>query len=263
MYTLTEASNEEVVRMRASDRAYASLLDEIQSGILRPGAVLGEVEQAARLGVSRTPLREALGRLAADGLVAQQSPRVTVVTAIDAGDIREIFEVRRALEESAARLAAERGDAAAFADLARDFARVDLTDASGGDGRDAYYALISRFDLALDAAVANDYLTAALRTVRTHLVRVRRLARDNPARLAASVAEHRLIADAIGARDADLAAHATHVHLHNALTNILDSLDASTGSATTVATATTAVPATTPAAATTHPVAEPVDAQRP
>jgi DNA-binding GntR family transcriptional regulator len=263
MYTLTEASNEEVVRMRASDRAYASLLDEIQSGILRPGAVLGEVEQAARLGVSRTPLREALGRLAADGLVAQQSPRVTVVTAIDAGDIREIFEVRRALEESAARLAAERGDAAAFADLARDFARVDLTDASGGDGRDAYYALISRFDLALDAAVANDYLTAALRTVRTHLVRVRRLARDNPARLAASVAEHRLIASAIAARDADLAAHATHVHLHNALTNILDSLDASTGSATTVATATTVVPATTPAAATTRPVAEPVDAQRP
>lgn len=217
--------------MRASDRAYASLLEEIQSGILRPGAVLGEVEQAARLGVSRTPLREALGRLAADGLVAQQSPRVTVVTAIDAGDIREIFEVRRALEESAARLAAERGDAAAFADLARDFARVDLAGSARGaeDGRDAYYALIARFDLALDAAVANDYLTAALRTVRTHLVRVRRLARDNPARLAASVSEHRLIAAAIAERDADLAAHATHVHLHNALTNILDSLDAPTG----------------------------------
>jgi DNA-binding GntR family transcriptional regulator len=233
MYTLAEVSNEEVMRMRASDRAYATLLDEIQSGILRPGAVLGEVEQAARLGVSRTPLREALGRLAADGLVAQQSPRVTVVTAIDAGDIREIFEVRRALEESAARLAAERGDAAAFADLARDFAEVDLAGADAPaptspatDGTDAYYALIERFDLALDSAVANDYLTAALRTVRTHLVRVRRLARDNPARLAASVAEHRLIAAAIAARDADLAAHATHVHLHNALHSILESLRA-------------------------------------
>ena len=208
--------------MRASDRAYATLLDEIQSGALRPGAVLGEVEQAARLGVSRTPLREALGRLAADGLVAQQSPRVTVVTAIDADDIREIFEVRRALEESAARLAAERGDAAAFDDLARAFERVDLDGA--GDGRDDYYGLIARFDETLDAAVANDYLTAALRTVRTHLVRVRRLARDNPDRLAASVAEHRLIASAIAVRDADLAAHATHVHLHNALTNILQSL---------------------------------------
>jgi DNA-binding GntR family transcriptional regulator len=221
MYTLAEVQDEEVVRMRASDRAYATLLDEIQSGMLRPGAVLGEVEQAARLGVSRTPLREALGRLAADGLVAQQSPRVTVVTAIDAEDIREIFEVRRALEESAARLAAERGDAAAFADLEREFASSDLV---GAEGLDAYYALIARFDRELDGAVSNDYLTAALRTVRTHLVRVRRLARDNPDRLAASVAEHRLIASAIAARDADLAAHATHVHLHNALSNILESL---------------------------------------
>ncbi len=261
MYTLAEVWNEEVMRMRASDRAYATLLDEIQSGVLRPGAVLGEVEQAARLGVSRTPLREALGRLAADGLVAQQSPRVTVVTAIDAGDIREIFEVRRALEESAARLAAERGDAAAFSELAHSFARVDLataeTDAAdaadrsrSADGTDAYYALIERFDLALDAAVANDYLTAALRTVRTHLVRVRRLARDNPARLAASVAEHRLIAAAIGARDADLAAHATHVHLHNALHSILESLRASTGSATGTAPAAAAGAANTPVPAT-------------
>ncbi|MFE7845803.1 GntR family transcriptional regulator [Microbacterium sp. NPDC057407] len=207
--------------MRASDRAYATLLDEIQHGTLPPGAVLAEVEQASRLGVSRTPLREALSRLASDGLVAQQSPRVTVVTPIDADDIREIFEVRRALEESAARLAAERGDAAAFRELAREFA---ATDVEAEDGREAYYALIGRFDRRLDESVANDYLTSALRTVRTHLVRVRRLARDNPDRLAASVAEHRLIASAISARDADLAAHATHVHLHNALTNILESL---------------------------------------
>lgn len=213
--------SEEVADVRASDRAYATLLDEIQDGALPPGTVIGEVEQAARLGVSRTPLREALGRLAADGLVAQQSPRVTVVTPIDADDIREIFEVRRALEESAARLAAERGDAAAFAELEREFATADLV---GSEGLDAYYSLIARFDRALDDAVANDYLTAALRTVRTHLGRVRRLARDNPDRLAASVAEHRLIASAIAARDADLAAHATHVHLHNALSNILESL---------------------------------------
>ncbi|GAA1858988.1 GntR family transcriptional regulator [Microbacterium koreense] len=208
--------------MRASDRAYATLLDEIQSGALAPGAVLGEVDQSTRLGVSRTPLREAISRLVADGLVAQQSPRVTVVTGVDAEDIVELFEVRRALEETAARLAASRGDAAVFTELADEFARASLR---GADGRDAYYSSIARFDSALDSAVANDYLTGALRTIRTHLVRVRRLARDNPARLAASVDEHRLIASAIAARDADLAAHATHVHLHNALTNILESLD--------------------------------------
>jgi DNA-binding GntR family transcriptional regulator len=213
--------------MRASDRAYRSLLEEIQSGTLSPGAVLGEVEQAARLGVSRTPLREALGRLAADGLVVQQSPRVTVVSDIDAGDIRELFEVRRALEETAARLAAERGDADEFARLAETLA---LTTVADGAAMDAYYALIAEFDAALDASVSNDYLISALRTVRTHLVRVRRLARDNPGRLAASVAEHRLIASAIASGDAELAAHATHVHLHNALASILDSVESDAGS---------------------------------
>ena len=206
--------------MRASDRAYLALLEEIQSGELRPGAVLAEVEQAARLGVSRTPLREALGRLAADGLVAQASPRVTVVTDVDTADIRDLFVVRRALEETAARLAAHAGSAE-FSDLAREFAAIE----PAGEP-DRYYALIARFDAALDAAVDNDYLTGALKNVRTHLVRVRRLARDNPQRLAASAGEHRLIAAAIAAGDADLAAHATHVHLHNAIASILESLEA-------------------------------------
>lgn len=209
-------------RVTASDRAYADLLDGIQSGALPAGFVLGEVEQAARLGISRTPMREALRRLAADGLVVQQSPRVTVVADLDAGDIRALFEIRRALEETSARLAATRGDAGLFAELAEEFAHVDLSAAAG---RDAYYALIARFDTALDAAVDNDYIASALRTVRTHLVRVRRMARDKPARLAASAAEHRTIAQALAARDGDLAAHATHVHLHNALTGILETLN--------------------------------------
>ena len=210
--------------MRASDRAYAVLLEDIQSGALAPGAVLGEVEQSTRLGVSRTPLREALGRLAADGLVVQASPRVTVVSDVDADDIRALFAVRRALEETAARVAAARPDRTPFAALAG-----ELTGTDAAADPDAYYALIGRFDAALDAAVANDYLTAALKTVRTHLVRVRRLARDNPDRLAASTLEHRLIAEAIGDGDGDLAAHATHVHLHNALTSILASLAPSEG----------------------------------
>ena len=143
-----------------------------------------------------------------------------MVSDIDAGDIRELFEVRRALEETAARLAAGGAEGALFAALAGEFARTEAA-----ADPDAYYALIARFDETLDAAVANDYLTAALKTVRTHLVRVRRLARDNPARLAASVAEHRLIASAVAAGDAELAAPATHVHLHNALVAILASLE--------------------------------------
>lgn len=204
--------------MRAGERAYATLLDEIQTGALAPGTVLGEVEQSTRLGVSRTPLREALRRLASDGLVAQASPRVTVVAGIDAADIRALFELRRALETQAARSATVRGDGRLFTALAGEFAAVDTADA------DAYYSLIARFDARIDDAVANPYLSAALRSVRTHLVRVRRMARDNPLRLSASAGEHELIARAIGAGDPELAAHATHVHLHNALTTILEAL---------------------------------------
>lgn len=207
--------------MRASDRAYALLLEEIQGGTLAPGTVLAEVEQATRLGVSRTPLREAIGRLVADGLVVQQSPRVTVVTDFDADDIRALFETRRALEEASARLVAARGDQSVFADLAGRFATTTPIDESSID---AYYRLIAEFDAAVDAAVDNAYLTAALRSIRTHLARARRLARDNQARLEASVAEHTLIASAIAAGDGSLAAHATHVHLHHALTSILESI---------------------------------------
>ena len=209
--------------MRAGERAYSTLLEEIQHGTLAPGTVLSEVEQAARLGVSRTPLREALSRLMADGLVVQQSPRVTAVSRIDGEEIRRLFEARRALETTAARLASERGDGAEFRALADEFTRAgrSLDDRSG---RDAYYALIARFDEAVDRAIDNDYVVSALRTVRTHLVRARRLASDHPDRLAASAAEHRLIASAIGAGDGELAASATHVHLHEALVNILDHL---------------------------------------
>lgn len=208
--------------MRAGDRAYTTLLEEIQRGELAPGAVVGEVEQAARLGVSRTPMREAIRRLVSDGLILQQSPRVMVVSGFDADDIRDLFEARRALEETAARIAAERGDRAAFAELSDAFSEAHPE--RGELAADAYYELIGRFDAAVDAAVDNVYLVQALRNVRTHLSRARRLARDNQERLVASVSEHALIAGAIAAGDADLAAHATHVHLHHALTSILNSI---------------------------------------
>ena len=209
--------------MRASDRAYETLLGEIQLGVLAPGAVVGEATQAERIGVSRTPMREAIGRLVADGLIRQQSPRVLVVSGFDADDIRDLFVARRALEEASARLAAEHRDPAVFSALAAAFsgAQPEAGEASADD----YYALIERFDSEVDAAVGNAYLTQALRTIRTHLARARRLARDNRDRLRASVAEHALIAEAIAAGDADLAAHATHVHLHHALVAILDSIE--------------------------------------
>lgn len=208
--------------MRASDRAYLELLDEIQRGALAPGAVVGEVEQASRLGISRTPMRDAINRLMADGLIRQQSPRVLVVTGFEEEDIRSLFEARRALEEATARIAAVRAESEVFAALALDFEMAKPE--QGVLATEAYYAVIERFDAALDRAVDNVYLVQALRTVRTNLARARRLARDNHERLVASAQEHALIARAIAAGDPELAAHATHVHLHHALTSILDSI---------------------------------------
>lgn len=208
--------------MRASDKAYSALLEDIQSGTIAPGTVVGEVEQSERFGVSRTPMREALARLVSDGLVRQHSPRVLVVTEFDANQIRDLFEARQALEVMTARVAAVRGDREVFRALANQFAAA-RPDAGESEAND-YYELIARFDAAVDAAANNPYLTAAVRPIRAHLVRARRLARDNQARIRASVGEHVLIATAIADGDADLAAHATHVHLHNALTSILSSL---------------------------------------
>lgn len=205
--------------MRASDRAYRELRREIVEWQLAPGTVLGEVEQAARLGVSRTPLREALSRLVADGLVELQGARGLVVTAVSLDNITELFEARQALEQRAASLAAERRDQGIFAALQAEFRDSERLLADNT----LYYDLVARFDAAMDEAARSPYLVAALKGVRTHLVRIRRLAQDNPERLAAAASEHLLIVDAVVAGDGELAAHATHVHLYRSLQNILES----------------------------------------
>lgn len=207
--------------MRASDRAYLTLRDEIVDWKLPPGSVLGEVEQSTRLGVSRTPLREALARLTADGLVAPQAGRGLVVTDISLENIRELFEVRQALESQAARIAATRYEGDAFERLEAQFLGIAELLERDDPERHAYYALVRQFDDAIDAAVQNPYLVTALESMRTHLVRVRRLAKDNPERLVAAAAEHLLIVQAIIARNPELAAQATNVHLHHALTSAL------------------------------------------
>ncbi|MCU1542536.1 MAG: GntR family transcriptional regulator [Microbacteriaceae bacterium] len=211
--------------MRASDRAYAALRDEIVDGDLAAGTVLGEVEQSARLGVSRTPLREALSRLAADGLVAAHSGRGLVVTDVPVEHIVHLFEVRGALEEQAARLAARRRHVAVFEGLQAELRRApDLLDADD-PAQNEYYALVARLDAAIDDAVQNPYLVATLAGVRTHVARIRRLSHDDPERLREAAREHLMIVDAIVDGSESLAAHATQLHLHRSLKNILGSIE--------------------------------------
>ena len=96
----------------ASDRVYAALRDDIVSWRIPAGTPLSEVELAERLGVSRTPLRAALTRLALEGLVDTSRGRTGVVTEMSAGTVADLFELREALEVHAARLAARRRDPA-------------------------------------------------------------------------------------------------------------------------------------------------------
>ena len=199
--------------MRASDRAYTTLREEIVEGTLEPGTVLGEVEQSARLGISRTPLREALSRLTANGLAAPSRGRGLVVTAVSLDEAPHLFDLRIALETLAARRAAERAahhtgptagthsdeDAAPtggsglctlFTDLAARFDEA-TTELAAGTDPTAYYALTEELDAALDTACGNPYLADSLRGLRLHLGRLRRLARNYPTRLAASAQECR------------------------------------------------------------------------
>ncbi|MFB2579826.1 GntR family transcriptional regulator [Herbiconiux sp. P15] len=209
---------------RASDTAYAALRGEIISWQLAPGAVLAEVELSQRLGLSRTPVREALARLVADGLVAPFGGRGLVVSDVSAENVSELFELRQALEAKAAALAAERRDPQPFLALQAELGRVPDLLADPDPAHTAYYSLVERFDDAVDEAMRNPFLAQALAGVRTHLARIRRLSHDNPGRLLDAAREHLLIVDAILAGDPQLAADATRVHLFRSLQSTLSSL---------------------------------------
>ena len=209
--------------MRASEKAYLQLREDIIEWRLGPGSVLAEVELSERLGVSRTPVREALGRLLADGLATAQGGRGLVVSEVSTADIAQLFELRQALEQRVARLAAAGRASGVFEALVAEFrAAPALLEA---DNREGYYELVSRFDAAMDAAAANPYVVGALRAVRPQLARVRRISQDDITRLTAAAREHLAIAEAVAAGDAELAAAATHVHLHQSLTSILKSTE--------------------------------------
>jgi len=215
--------------VRASDAAYNRLREEILHWRLLPGTSLSEIDLAERLGVSRTPLRAALARLALEGLVDTSRGRTGVVSEVSATSITELFEVREALETQAARLAARRRDPEAFDTLVTRFGAAPELLATAGI--DAYYALVAEFDDALDDALGNGVYRGALDGVRLHLARARRIATANPERLVRSAEEHRLICAAIRDGDAALAASATTVHLKASLTTILETLAARDASA--------------------------------
>ncbi|HEY4556766.1 MAG TPA: GntR family transcriptional regulator [Enteractinococcus sp.] len=206
--------------MRASERAYEALRRDILNWDLPPGSVLAEVDLSERLGVSRTPVREAVAKLVADGLADAQRGRGTVVSDVSLDDLADMFVLRRVLETESAKLAATSDQTDKFVPLAEKF-RAFADDPQILEDPGPYYQLISTMDELIDSAAGNSYLAGALSNLRVHLARVRRMAKDDPARLAASAVEHSKIAEAIAKKDPLLASAATIMHLQASLDHIL------------------------------------------
>lgn len=221
--------------MRASDTAYATLRDDILHGEFPPGAAFAEVEQARRLNLSRTPIREAFARLAAEGLLVALSGRGYVVSELSRQTIVELFELREVLEMQIASLVASRREPAPFLALRDEFTTAIETLPRPG-GRDAYYGLVGRLDAAMDDAVQSRFLISAIRQLRPHLIRARRLARDYPERLLDSAREHLMIIEGIVDGDREFAANATSIHLKRSLKHILSAVDVAASSSTSVTT---------------------------
>lgn len=214
--------------MRHSDLVYASLRQDIVEWRLAPGDALNEAELTERFSVSRTPVREALQRLAREGLVDLRLGRGASVSEISLEDLVQLVQMREALESYSARLCARRTDRSVFESLRVELerSRTEIHAQQAGDGYEDYYALINRFDDAVAAGTDNQYLTAALADLRGHLHRLRRISRRRPERMAATTDEHLAICAAICDGDEVGAVAATSIHIHNSFKEILAALRA-------------------------------------
>ena len=211
---------------RQSDAVYERLRSDIIEWRLAPGEVLGEIELTERFHVSRTPLREALQRLAREGLVQTQHGRGATVAELSLPEITQLIQWREAIEPYAARLCARLPDRSRFTELEGELARCQAVLHSGvvDDGYQGYFSLISRFDDAIADGCANRHLAASLLELRGHLYRMRRLAGRRPARMAATTDEHLAICRAICEGDESATVHATAIHIQRSFESVLASL---------------------------------------
>lgn len=202
---------------RASERAHVALREAILRGELAAGAHLGEVELAERLGVSRTPVREALSRLASEGLVEVLPHRGARVAQFSPDDLDGIFDVRLALEPRATGRAATRATAADL-DALDDLARRMLVVGSPGPDQDldALVPLNREFHARLLDVAAAPALSGALANVVHTPVVLRTFHAYDAASLHRSLAHHAEIVAALRARDADWASAVMRSHIGNA-----------------------------------------------
>jgi DNA-binding GntR family transcriptional regulator len=203
-----------------ADRAYVAMRDLIVTLELPPGSALREDQLMERLALGRTPLREAVKRLALEGLVEVRPRSGTYVTAIQASDIVHIAEVRAELEAQAARLAAKRMD-----DALRTTATLldgELQAIEGTVGIDAYMRLDERVHRFVWEAAGNPYLLDALERLWALSLRIWHLVLDRVAALPAAVHEQRALLEALVLGDARRASARMREHVQAFESEILD-----------------------------------------
>jgi DNA-binding GntR family transcriptional regulator len=191
----------------AADRAYVTIRGLIVSLELPPGAVIDERELMRRIGLGRTPVREALRKLAQEQLVEVFPRRGMFVTGVDVRDLARISEVRTALEPEAARLAAERATDEERDELA------SLSDAIKG-GADLM-GLDERIHRAIYAAAHNDLMEKTLGEYYVLALRIWMIALDRAEDLEEAVEAHRDLITAIVVADGDRAADLMRDHVAN------------------------------------------------
>jgi DNA-binding GntR family transcriptional regulator len=194
-----------------ADRAYAELRDRIISLRIPPGAPINEDELGSELEMGRTPVREAIKRLALENLVTVFPRRGTFASEINITDLAQISDVRVPLEGHAAARAAERLTPARREELEELLAELREQDES--DDVELLIALDARVHRFMYAAAANPYLETTLARYFNLSLRIWYLVLDRLPHLSARVIEHENLLEAIAAGDVEGAREiaATHV----------------------------------------------------
>jgi DNA-binding GntR family transcriptional regulator len=194
-----------------ADRAYVALRDSIVTLRVPPGTALREDELMRELELGRTPLREAVKRLALENLVEVQPRRGTFVSAIEAADIQNITEVRAELEAYAAELAALRLDPETRAKAERLLAEIEELDGGGDQER------LMRFDERIHRftweATHNPHLIQTLERYFTHSLRIWYLVLDRVPTLGHAVHDQTQLLEAILDRNGPHARTIMHEHV--------------------------------------------------
>jgi DNA-binding GntR family transcriptional regulator len=208
-------------------QAFDALRNMIVRGELAAGERIPETAICETLGLSRTPLREALKLLAAEGLVELRPNQGARISPIHADQINQLFEAVSGIERIAAELAAIRLDVHEIKHLKELQTRMEAY--YEADMRDEYFALNQEIHRLIVAGSKNDVLTATHAWLLSRAERARYLALDVHERWTQSVEEHRAILAALEARDSERAGRLLHEHVAhtgNAVTATLRNAEA-------------------------------------